>query len=349
MIAASPSRVLPGGRGDRLNSDPYVCPEDRNPLSLRGDALFCSACDRSFGRIGGILDLDIVKSAEREHFDGHFRGQQLLSAEEMSASANMAARFLARAGGKLTGKRVLDMACGNGMLTHGLLANPAVTDCEIFCFDHSVQSMRVFLNSAARLHTSNQLHPSIQDVHRLAYRDDYFDVICGNAILHHFLHYEAVLAQVHRSLRKGGTALFAEPFSYGYLWAMFMIKLAGAFAPEGAADLGAYDFITKDTFFRIDNYADKEKLGTLVDKHYFLDDEVVNLCADLGFRVRFAPYEAPGYYASFFITDLLRSYNITNPIVIGGAQALYAKLSGELPKSIQRVVPHFKFILLQKE
>jgi hypothetical protein len=130
---------------------------------------------------------------------------------------------------------------------------------------------------------------------------------------------------------------------------MFMIKLAGAFAPEGAADLGAYDFITKDTFFRIDNYADKEKLGTLVDKHYFLDDEVVNLCADLGFRVRFAPYEAPGYYASFFITDLLRSYNITNPIVIGGAQALYAKLSGELPKSIQRVVPHFKFILLQKE
>lgn len=65
-----------------------------------------------------------------------------------------------------------------------MLASARVTDTDVYCFDRSAESMRVFLATVPGLSTSNRLHPTIQDVHGLAYPDDSFDVVFGNAVLH---------------------------------------------------------------------------------------------------------------------------------------------------------------------
>jgi SAM-dependent methyltransferase len=324
----------------------YVCPEDRKPLRAERAGLRCTRCNRAFGMRENVLDLDVIKSSERQAFDALFRAQTLLSPEQIDASARLAAHFL-RGVGRIKNKKILDMACGNGAITHGLLISPEVVNSDVFCFDHSVESMRVFLNSASQLQTSNRLHPSLQDVHRSAYPDDFFDVIFGNAILHHFLRYEDVLAQVHRNLKKGGIGIFAEPFAYGYFWAAHLMQMAGASAPSDAAGRGLLEFMVQNTFDRLNFAADRERLALLTDKHFFFDDELTNLCTDLGFKIHFAPYEQKEYYAGF-MEDMLRTYDITHPQIAARARSLYAVLHGEIPNAAHHVVAHFKFILLQK-
>jgi ubiquinone/menaquinone biosynthesis C-methylase UbiE len=330
-----------------MTSVHYVCPSDRRPLRGEGDELHCDECNRTFTTAGGVLDLDVLKSGEREAFDARFRDQQSMTDAEISASRVVAARFLSHAGSPLSGKRILDMACGNGALTYGLLASDTVTGCEIFCFDHSAESMRVFLDTAARLETTNRLLPSIQDVQRFAYPDDFFDVIFGNAVLHHFTEYEAVLGQVYRSLRRGGVAVFAEPCAHGYVWVAFLLQLASAEASADTPDLGALRAFIDATFYGLDNYADKAALATMTDKHLFLPEDLANVCADIGFTVRFAPFEPAEYYAEF-MNDMLRTYAIRNPDVSGKAAALFAGLQKAIPRSLHRIVPHFKFITLRK-
>jgi len=328
-------------------ADFYLCPVDRQSLSVQGSTLVCTSCHRKFETTEGVLDFDVIKSSQREAFDAKFKSQQGLTAEEIAASTKMASEFLVHAGGVLEDKKIVDIGCGNGALTYGLLSNPSVSNCDIFCFDHSVGSMRIFLNSAAEIQTTNRLLPSIQDVHRFAYPDNFFDVVFGCAILHHFLEYEKVLAQVYQSLKKGGVAVFAEPFAHGYLWVMFLLKLAGETIPANAPDMGEFKHITKDSFFRLDHYADKNLLADFIDKFFFLEDELTNLCGELGFSVRFAPFSPKEYY-DVFMLDMLRTYGISNPKVVAKAKALYESLHDSIPQSLHRLVAHFKYIILLK-
>lgn len=329
-----------------MTSEFYVCPEDRKPLIAERTGLSCTVCGRAFGMTENVLDLDVVKSSERQAFDAHFRDKTMMSPEQIDASARLAAHFLRRAG-RIENKKILDMACGNGAITHGLLANAEVVNSDVFCFDHSAESMRVFLNSASHLQTSNRLYPSLQDVHRSAYPDDFFDVIFGNAILHHFLQYEEVLAQVHRNLKRGGIAIFAEPFAYGYFWAAHLMKEAGASASLDARGRGLLEFLVQNTFDRLNFASDRDRLERFTDKHYFFDDELTNLCTDLGFKIHFAPFEQKEYYPGF-MDDMLRTYGITHPQIVARARSLYGSLLSEIPNAAHRIVPHFKFILLQK-
>ncbi len=101
----------------------------------------------------------------------------------------------------LTGtERILDLGCGDGALTAEfsvLVPNGHVTG-----IDASTGMI-----DAARNHGADNLSFVLKDINDLDYSDE-FDVVFSNATLHWIKDHNALLANVHRSLRNGGVARF---------------------------------------------------------------------------------------------------------------------------------------------
>jgi 2-polyprenyl-3-methyl-5-hydroxy-6-metoxy-1,4-benzoquinol methylase len=96
---------------------------------------------------------------------------------------------------------------------------------HIYSFDHSINSLNTFAASAFNLGLNN-LHISMQDATSLHYKPDYFDVIVGNAVLHHFLDWNNTFFKLLSLLKPGGLLIFSEPFAYGYLIIVNIINSA---------------------------------------------------------------------------------------------------------------------------
>jgi hypothetical protein len=56
---------------------------------------------------------------------------------------------------------------------------------HIYSFDHSINSLNIFAASAFNFGLNN-LNISFQDATILHHKPDFFDVIVGNAVLHHW-------------------------------------------------------------------------------------------------------------------------------------------------------------------
>lgn len=89
------------------------------------------------------------------------------------------------------GERILDLGCGDGVLTEVLAASGA----SVLGVDNSAPML-----AAAR---ARGLDVAEADAERLDY-DQAFDAVFSNAALHWMLHPEAVAAGVFRALRPGG-------------------------------------------------------------------------------------------------------------------------------------------------
>lgn len=117
-------------------------------------------------------------------------------------------RQLGMIGEDLTGKHVLEYGCGTGWITLELARRGAT----VSAFDISPEAVaqtRSLLASAGR---ANQCQVAVMPGERLDYPDGAFDVAMGFAILHH-LEMTAALSELHRVLKPGGKAYFAEPLA----------------------------------------------------------------------------------------------------------------------------------------
>jgi SAM-dependent methyltransferase len=110
--------------------------------------------------------------------------------------------------GDLRGKRVLEYGCGEGWITRDL----AQMGGNVHAFDISPQAAE---NTRRTLSNSLLLERCSVDVmaaERLSYPAESFDVAVGFAIIHH-LDLVKALAELHRVLKPGGVAWFAEPLA----------------------------------------------------------------------------------------------------------------------------------------
>jgi trans-aconitate methyltransferase len=89
------------------------------------------------------------------------------------------------------GERILDLGCGDGVLTKKL----ADLGCEVVAIDSSVQQ----IEAARRL----GLNASVAGGEDLPYREE-FDAVFSNAVLHWIRRADVMLAGVYRSLKPGG-------------------------------------------------------------------------------------------------------------------------------------------------
>jgi SAM-dependent methyltransferase len=116
-------------------------------------------------------------------------------------------RMLALAG-DVSGKTVLEYGCGEGWITTELARRGA----RVRAFDISPEAVVQTRQTLQNAGLSGLCDVQVMPGEALAYPDNTFDIALGFAILHH-LELERALSELHRVLKPGGRALFAEPLA----------------------------------------------------------------------------------------------------------------------------------------
>lgn len=100
------------------------------------------------------------------------------------------------------GMRVLELGCGLGGLTRSLVKTGATL--------YMVDISPVSINYVRKNIKSTGTQYKIEDAHKMSFRNNSFDAVVGNAILHH-LDLKRALSQIYRVLVPGGKIFFFEP------------------------------------------------------------------------------------------------------------------------------------------
>jgi SAM-dependent methyltransferase len=111
---------------------------------------------------------------------------------------------------RCAGKRVLEYGCGQGKYTPRL----AEFGADVTAIDLSETAMENARASARAARV--QVEFKAMDAEALDFPDRTFDLICGNAILHH-LDLDRSFAEVARTLKADGVAIFMEPLGHNPL------------------------------------------------------------------------------------------------------------------------------------
>ena len=111
-------------------------------------------------------------------------------------------------GDDLSSTRVLEYGCGEGWITTQLAGRGA----SVSAFDISPTAVAQTARALEAEGVQDRCTLAVMPGERLTYPDAYFDVAIGFAILHH-LDLDLALGELHRVLKPGGRALFAEPLA----------------------------------------------------------------------------------------------------------------------------------------
>jgi SAM-dependent methyltransferase len=313
----------------------------------------CPSCGSTYPVESGILLLDSVQRPDRRAFDESASAVPALTTEQKADGQKKAEVLLQHAGiGRLKGAAVLDAGCGFGDLSCGLASSHRLENCDIYAFDHSIESLRVLLRSVTP-QGGNRVHLSTQDASALCFPGECFDLIAGSAVLHHILDYRVFLASVFRALKLNGVAVFMEPFLDGYLLPSLFLSIAVDQLGLADSDLkrpefGMCRYMIDDTTFRVHHEDDLVALDSLTDKHYFRDDHAAELASSLGFRrISFINYNPPEFYDDF-MRHFLWVYGITDQRLTEAVCRYYDLLRRMTGKMLPNVVAHFKYMVFQK-
>lgn len=295
--------------------------------------------------------LDTVASPQAAAFDEQHESYDAMSEGEIAGSKNLARRFLSflRVGEMPPEWDILDVGCGKGELTIGLSLHPMLARSRISALDHSLASLQALHRTALRTESATRLSLSVQDIDAMAFPKESFDLICGNAVLHHFPDWKRFVRNAMTLLRPGGAAIFAEPMAIGYIVPALVLGLAQQEArlPQNAEGLGLAKFILNDIRTRVTKRADLEALSVLIDKHLFTLEEFLDLANELGLTLRQANFEVPEFYSGY-VESFFKCYNITNPAVLRCAEEIRHAVYDIVGKEFGTFFPHFKFFVLEK-
>jgi len=111
--------------------------------------------------------------------------------------------------GSLKGKRILDFACGSGYMSIYFARSGA----EAYGFDISPKSIEVAVKMAADNALSDRCKFKVTSAESMDYADNFFDVVFGNAALHH-TDLDKSPAEIARVLKPGGKAAFIDDLRY---------------------------------------------------------------------------------------------------------------------------------------
>lgn len=132
---------------------------------------------------------------------------ELMVRENFESPTAIENRYALSELGPLKGKKILDLGCGSGETSvyFGLLG------AKVFSSDISGGFLNVAKTLAEKFGT--ELNPVQTDAGKLPFRDNSFDFVFGNGVLHH-VDLEKTAPEIRRVLKPGGRAAFIEPLPY---------------------------------------------------------------------------------------------------------------------------------------
>jgi SAM-dependent methyltransferase len=110
--------------------------------------------------------------------------------------------------GDIRGLHVLDAGCGDGWMSVIL----AKLGASVSGFDISPEAIDVARTRAAVNGVADRISLQAASFYSMPFPDNEFDIVIGQAILHHLRDKHAAAAEIRRVLKPGGRALFVECF-----------------------------------------------------------------------------------------------------------------------------------------
>jgi ubiquinone/menaquinone biosynthesis C-methylase UbiE len=177
----------------------------------------------------------------------------------------------------LAGLQVLELGCGTGNLAAALVLEGIAERCV--GVDISAGMIEVAREKTREVPGCEFLAHSATD---LPFPDGSFDLVVGDAFLHHIVDAGACLSEVRRLLRPGGLATFNEPSRDGY--AFLELLLRTVVTASGRSDEVLDDYLRFLAFMR-EHEGDLAALEAypLPDKHVFSEARLRGLADEAGF------------------------------------------------------------------
>lgn len=104
--------------------------------------------------------------------------------------------------------KILEIGCSGGSFTLKFAKRLAVSGkaAKIFAVDISDRLIQL----AQKKDCPDNVSFQVCDAEKLPFDEEHFDIVCGNAILHH-LNLDIVIPEIKRVLKRGGKIIFFEP------------------------------------------------------------------------------------------------------------------------------------------
>jgi len=326
----------------------------------RDNALVCPFCADVVIVEDGIFRFDSEMDQQSKLFDsiyssGYNNIEQKLSQstrDEYRAHAPTALNYLVKAGydleQKVEGIKILDAACGSGWTSAAFYLHPNVRSCHIHAFDISFHGPKRLKEYLSGLESRNTIHFSTQNALEMRFADSQFDLVVGSSILHHFDDYKAYLEGCYAVLKRGGKAIFGEPFAIGYGLIYSAMKIA---ANELKIKEASIDALYNDAAIRIAHFGNEGFLDKLVDKHLFFYDEIVEAASSIGYsNCEILPLHQMEYFDGYFIDEVYNEMRVANEKLRKKTREIYKVLYSifKSRSTFVRSLSPFNYIVFSK-
>jgi ubiquinone/menaquinone biosynthesis C-methylase UbiE len=301
-------------------------------LHLDGSVARCPSCGIAHPVTdNGAIVFTRESTEQNDYFDTLYKSGKLHSVDVIGEaqrraygnSAERAQHYLAGCGvalaDELNNASILDVACGSGWITAGLMSHPNVTGCRFHACDISPDGLEILAMFQRGRKSTNALEMSVQNAEQLMFEDATFDFVIGSSALHHFADVPAFLSRCRRILASGGVATFGEPFAVGYGIGTAILMIAQK--QVGTAYDSLRDLYT-DVLVRVTGTA--QVRSQLLDKHLFFQSTFISMARQAGFsEIEFHPFASREFYRDCFIDELLDERGIHDRALARAAKDIY--------------------------
>ena len=269
-------------------------------LSSYQNVVVCPSCgndqfkDDMCGLCGFIIEYfnDVADLRTNKSFDTHLDVEKYevvhqFSGESTPSLCQSFCALLEQKGLKPYGD-ALEIACGSGNLTASLLVDGRFD--AVHCGDISPAFMRKMSQRVQPIVSQTSLKKYMFDANHLPFKDNSFNFVFGNSVLHHFATFENTLRDCFRVLKAGGAATFGEPIldglAYVSLVAGLIVRSPEIAKAEGMTNrhFAILEGLGRRAGNKIANLnSDRSKLDEIEDKFEFPIAYLTELSRDIGF------------------------------------------------------------------
>jgi ubiquinone/menaquinone biosynthesis C-methylase UbiE len=261
--------------------------------------------------------MSLTETANAQHFDSVAKSYDEQFGLSVEVARARVRHIVDNSEGPILPGHVLDLGCGTGNLSAALLAEGVATTC--IGFDISAGMVEIAREKTAHM---EGISFQVGSATELPFDDNSFDLVVGDAFLHHILDTQASLRETHRVLKPGGVASFNEPHGPGYALIEFILRNVQIRDSQIDQYIGAIRFLREHA-------GDLPALEEfpLPDKHYFTQEYLIKAGTAAGFS-KFSAVPAMGPSAAHwqdalkFILDALQPKPFITARVLQSAQLL---------------------------